>query len=364
MLPLPRLPDVEAFHDSSDDTPLPGMANDGVARPARHQGAIRPLEARAAAVVTEDDLDEEHREGGFGGYSSSDGFGELWSQRLARLRAASPFGPQPGWRLCAMIVKADDELLQEQLAVSFVAQLGRIWSHAKLPLRLRPYTILATSPTTGLIEVVPDAKSLDSIIKATPAFVSLASFFRKRYGGPSSRLFFAARRNFIQSAAAYSVACYLLQIKDRHNGNILLAADGSVVHIDFGFLLSNSPGKNIGFESAPFKLTREWVEVMGGTSSPWFAYFRLLVVRAFLEARRHRDDLIRSVAAAHLATGGSLPCFRAGDATIEAMRQRFQPHLSDVQAARFAANLVSESLDHWRTRTYDCYQWCCLGIRY
>jgi hypothetical protein len=46
------------------------------------------------------------------------------------------------------------------------------------------------------------------------------------------------------------------------------------------------------------------------------------------------------------------------------MRQRFQPHLSDVQAARFAANLVSESLDHWRTRTYDCYQWCCLGIRY
>ena len=41
------------------------------------------------------------------------------------------------------------------------------------------------------------------------------------------------------------------------------------VHIDFGFLLSNSPGKNIGFESAPFKLTREWVDVMGGTASPW-----------------------------------------------------------------------------------------------
>jgi phosphatidylinositol kinase/protein kinase (PI-3 family) len=56
-------------------------------------------------------------------------------------------------------------LLQEQLAVSFIAQLGRIWSQAKLPLRLRPYTILATSPTAGLIQVVPDAKSIDSIIK-------------------------------------------------------------------------------------------------------------------------------------------------------------------------------------------------------
>ena len=60
------------------------------------------------------------------------------------------------------------------------------------------------------------------------------------------------------------------------------------VHIDFGFLLSNSPGKNIGFESAPFKLTREWVDVMGGTRSPWFAYFKLLVVRGMLEARRRR----------------------------------------------------------------------------
>ena len=40
------------------------------------------------------------------------------------------------------------------------------------------------------------------------------------------------------------------------------------VHIDFGFLLSNSPGKNLGFEAAPFKLTGEWVELMGGIGSP------------------------------------------------------------------------------------------------
>lgn len=36
--------------------------------------------------------------------------------------------------------------------------------------------------------------------------------------------------------------------------------DGHIIHIDFGFMLSNSPG-GVNFESAPFKLTRELLEV-------------------------------------------------------------------------------------------------------
>lgn len=76
----------------------------------------------------------------------------------------------------------------------------------------------------------------------------------KTYGDPSSAQYQRAQRNFIKSLAGYSVATYLLQIKDRHNGNILIDRDGHLLHIDFGFMLSNSPG-NMGFEAAPFKLT-------------------------------------------------------------------------------------------------------------
>ena len=52
--------------------------------------------------------------------------------------------------------------------MSLICEFDRIFKHARLPLRLEPYRILATGPSCGLIEVVPNAKSLDSLKKSTP----------------------------------------------------------------------------------------------------------------------------------------------------------------------------------------------------
>ena len=122
--------------------------------------------------------------------------------------------------------------------------------------------------------------------------------------------------NFLQNDSAsrfapaegYSVITYLLQIKDRHNGNILLDREGHLIHIDFGFMLSNSPG-NIGFEAAPFKLPLEYVEVLGGVDSEPLREFRRLFREGFEAARKHCDRIVTMVELMQKGTARALTTF-------------------------------------------------------
>lgn len=80
-----------------------------------------------------------------------------------------------------------------------------------------------------MIDVIPNATSRDEIGRAKVN--DLLSYFVLKYGSVDGVRFQKARINFIQSMAAYSLLCYLVQIKDRHNGNIMIDGEGRIIHI-------------------------------------------------------------------------------------------------------------------------------------
>ncbi|KAL3844739.1 hypothetical protein ACJIZ3_002142 [Penstemon smallii] len=287
--------------------------------------------------------------------------GELWEVKKERIRKASVYGKLPGWDLQSAIVKSGDDCRQEHLAVQLISHFYDIFQEAGLPLWLRPYEILVTSSYTALIETIPDTASIHSIKSRFTNISSLRDFFVAKYQehSPSFKL---AQRNFVESMAGYSLVCYLLQVKDRHNGNLLLDEEGHVIHIDFGFMLSNSPG-GVNFESAPFKLTRELLEVMDsdaeGVPSEFFDYFKVLCIQGFLTCRKHAERIILLV---EMLQDSGFPCFKGGPRTIQNLRKRFHLSLTEEQCVSLVLSLISSSLDAWRTRQYDYYQRVLNGI--
>lgn len=287
--------------------------------------------------------------------------GELWEFKKERIRKASDFGKLPGWDLRSIIVKSGDDCRQEHLAVQLISHFYDIFQEAGLPLWLRPYEVLVTSSYTALIETIPDTASLHSIKSRYPNIASLRDFFVAKYqeNSPSFKL---AQRNFVESMAGYSLVCYLLQVKDRHNGNLLLDEEGHIIHIDFGFMLSNSPG-GVNFESAPFKLTRELLEVMDsdaeGIPSEFFDYFKVLCIQGFLTCRKHAERIILLV---EMLQDSGFPCFKGGPRTIQTLRKRFHLSLTEEHCVSLVLSLISSSLDAWRTRQYDYYQRVLNGI--
>ncbi|KAI9914250.1 hypothetical protein PsorP6_004965 [Peronosclerospora sorghi] len=288
-------------------------------------------------------------------------FKERWAEKQRRIQAVSPYGALPGWRLVPVIVKSDDDLRQEQLAVQLIHQFAKVFEENQVPVYIRPYDVIAISATSGFVEAISDTISIDSLKRNDREFTTLLDFFTRHFGDVSTPEFQRARSNFVRSMAGYAIVCYLLQIKDRHNGNLLLDAEGHMIHIDFGFILANNPG-NMAFEQAPFKLTADFVELMGGPRSAHFRRFRSLCVRSFLVARKYRH---RFVVLVEMMLQGNehLPCF-AGDpkGTVERLAARFQPEMDINSCEDFVHELIDASLDNWRTRWYDKYQRWIVGV--
>uniref|UniRef100_A0A0G4FDZ8 1-phosphatidylinositol 4-kinase n=1 Tax=Chromera velia CCMP2878 TaxID=1169474 RepID=A0A0G4FDZ8_9ALVE len=261
------------------------------------------------------------------------------------------------------IFKVHDDCRQDELALQIMQLFQVILDEADLPLCIFPYAVLsnrtgAAGDIGGIIEVIPGCKSRHQVGKLFN--MSLAAYYRLRFGNEHTASFQRAKSNFIRSLAAYAVICFILQIKDRHNGNLLIGNEGHIYHIDFGFLFDFSPGKDMRFEKAPFKLTKEMIDIMGGAqSAEAFQYFASLCVKGYLALRAHGQQLLRLV---DLMLDSGLQCFKP--MSLANLRWRFQLDTPTTVAARFMRRQVALAYRNWTTTLYDRVQKLQQGIAY
>ncbi|KAG5490402.1 hypothetical protein JKF63_00522 [Porcisia hertigi] len=279
--------------------------------------------------------------------------------------------PHPVVKAC--IFKMGDDCRQDQISLQLIGFMQRILCSVDVPSFLYPYRVVTTGQSSGIIECVPRSKSRNEIGKLVES--NLAEFFVQTFGDPESVGFRRARENFVKSTAAYSVVSFILNIKDRHNGNIMIDADGNLVHIDFGFLFDVSPGGDINFESSPFKLTTEMVQLIGknvgGNSTLQsktltralvdeenYIYFKTLLNRCYLAVREYAREICIMV---ELMLESGLPCFKPKQ-TIANLAQRLAIDMNEIDAANYMRRRIHESRQNYRTVLYDFYQKVAEGI--
>jgi phosphatidylinositol 4-kinase len=255
------------------------------------------------------------------------------------------------------IFKVGDDCRQDVLALQMIAAFRGIFHSVGLDVFVFPYRVTATAPGCGVIDVLPNSISRDML--GREAVNGLYDYFVSKYGNEDSLRFQQARNNFVKSMAAYSVISFLLQFKDRHNGNIMIDDAGHILHIDFGFCFDIAPG-GIKFERAPFKLTSEMVAVMGGgPDHQSFKWFEELCVKAFLASRQYTEKLSQIVL---LMMDSGLPCFKPE--SVSHFKERFVLEKNEREAAEFMKGLIKRSYSSYSTGIYDQFQLLTNGIPY
>lgn len=281
-------------------------------------------------------------------------------KQLKRIRATTMYSIYYTWTLKNYIVKVGEDVRQEQFAMQLIKEFDFIFKKAKLPLKLTTYEIIPIGPDACQIEMIQDAITIDNLKKILfekyNRSISLFEFFDLHFQQNLKTI----RINFLNSLVAYSLLCYFLQIKDRHNGNIMINTEGSMIHIDFGYLFTQAPGKGIKLEEkVPFKLIGEYIAVLGDQVGLFVRLFHK-GFRAIIDNKERLQSLVRIESLSLYP----IECLNDFEKAIEEFTERLTPPTNKKQRRMFIDNLIQDALDNWKSRWYDIFQKCCEGIDY
>ena len=316
--------------------------------------------------------------GVFGAYS----FSNIQQKSLSESKYKSKTEHNKNRFIISSIIKGNDELRQDYFVTQVITLFNYIFSSdSSLPIHLKRCKVISNG-IGGFIQTIIDSTSLAKINKIQfsvdlpsnspfnvffktnnidyQSFSNLKNYFIYKFGNNSFE-YDRELYQFIFSLSGYCLLCYFLEIKDRNNGNILLNNRGQLIHIDFGFLFNKSPG-NIAFEKAPFKFTRDFVDLMEGYQSRYYLKFQEVFCRGFILIRKYKNYLLK-LTEIFCDLFSDLNCFSNKEEILSRLNEKFMSDITNEDEITTKCNeLIQMSIDNWRTSAYDKYQKFCVGI--
>lgn len=115
---------------------------------------------------------------------------------------------------------------------------------------------------------------------------------------------------------------------------------------------------------------------MGGVQNDMYNYFKILMLKGFMAARKHMDKFIQIVEIMQtgmqnietlvyihsIISGSQLPCFGHGPSTIQQFRERFHMNLTEQQLEILVNGMIDSSVRSLTTKLYDHFQYYTNGI--
>ncbi|KAL7672822.1 hypothetical protein ACOME3_007702 [Neoechinorhynchus agilis] len=172
----------------------------------------------------------------------------------------------------AIIFKSGDDLCHESAALQILKLFESFWNGKGHHFPLVAYDVHPVLKLFGMIEMVPESKSILDARREVRVPSALNPFTFISEGEPLYYWMkkFGSKRNleysvevFTRSCVGYSVAADILGFGDRHPSNILICTNGQMVHIDFSYMYGNYiKAGPINREWSPIVLVSDFVEVM------------------------------------------------------------------------------------------------------
>jgi len=195
------------------------------------------------------------------------------------------------------------------------------------------YKALSTSKTDGFVEFVPNSKTIFDIKRDfNNQIIKYYEKISKNEEDKKKKI-----DSYINSCAGYCVVTFLLGIGDRHLENLMIANNGRLFHIDFGYILGKDPKPM----PPPIKLCKEMVECMGGKNSPGYKEFQQKCVNAFWVLRDNARVIVNMF---YLMIDSGIPELNNID-NLKKLHEKFVPQKSRQEASTYIIEYLKESVE-------------------